>query len=96
MKKTRIFFLLISLFGSVLIAYQVPEWRLWLVMFVGMGMASLVILVDLLLRGGPLRGLCGAVCLRKNDFRDVSTGCYRGLGLLIKPAWSEYVKKMLN
>jgi hypothetical protein len=51
MKKTllifRIFFLLISLFGCVLIAYQVPEWRLWLVMFVGMGMASLVILIDL-------------------------------------------------
>ena len=51
MKKTllifRIFFLLISLFGCVLIPHQVPEWRLWLVMFVGMGMGSWVILVDL-------------------------------------------------
>jgi hypothetical protein len=65
-------------------------------MFVGMGMASLVILFDLLLCGGPLRGLCGAVCLRENDFREVSTGCYRGLGLQIRPAWSECVKKMLN
>lgn len=61
MKKTllifRIFFLLISLLGCVLMSYQVPEWSLWLVLFVGMGMASLVILIDLLLRGFSLRGL---------------------------------------
>ncbi|MBT4756879.1 MAG: TRAM domain-containing protein [Opitutae bacterium] len=63
MKKTllifRIFFLLISLLGCVLISYQVPEWSLWLVIFVGMSMASLVILIDLLLRGFSLRGLSG-------------------------------------
>jgi uncharacterized protein YacL len=63
MKKTllifRIFFLLISLLGCVLISYQVPEWNLWLVTFVGMSMASLVILIDLMLRGFSLRGLSG-------------------------------------
>lgn len=63
MKKTllifRIFFLLISLLGCVLISYQVPEWNLWLVTFVGISMASLVILIDLMLRGFSLRGLSG-------------------------------------
>ena len=61
MKRTlfifRIFFLLISLLGCVLMSYQVAEWSLWLVIFIGMGMASLVILTDLMLRGFSLRGL---------------------------------------
>lgn len=61
MKKTlfifRIFFLLVSLLGCVLMSYQVAEWNFWLVLFVGMGIASLVILVDLMLQGFSLRGL---------------------------------------
>ena len=61
MKKTllifRIFFLLISLLGCVLMSYQVAEWNFWLVLFVGMSMASLVILIDLMLQGFSLRGL---------------------------------------
>ena len=61
MKKTlyivRIFFLLVSFLGCVLMSYQVEEWNFWLVLFVGMSIASLVILTDLLLRGFSLRGL---------------------------------------
>ena len=55
MKKTlfifRLFFLLVSVLGCVLMSYQVDEWSLLLVLFVGMGMASLVILVDIMLEG---------------------------------------------
>lgn len=61
MKKTlfifRIFFLLVSLLGCVLMSYQVADWNLWLVIFVGMSIAILVILTDLLLEGFSLRGL---------------------------------------
>ena len=61
MKKTflllRLFFLLLSLFGCVLIWYVVQDWSLWLVLVVGMGIASLVILTDALLEGFSLRGL---------------------------------------
>jgi len=53
----RVFFLLISLIGCVLIWYVVQDWRLPLVIFVGMSIASLVILTDILLRGFSLRGL---------------------------------------
>ena len=61
MKKTlfifRIFFLLVSVLGCVLMSYQVDGWSLLLVLSVGMGMAILVILVDLMLEGFSLRGL---------------------------------------
>ena len=61
MKKTflllRLFFLLVSLLGSVLIWYVVQDWSLWVVLVVGMGIASLVILTDALLEGFSLRGL---------------------------------------
>lgn len=61
MQKTlfifRILFLLISLLGCVLLWHQVQDWELWLVLLIGMGIASLVILVDLLLQGFSLRGL---------------------------------------
>jgi uncharacterized protein YacL len=61
MKKTfllfRLFFLFLSLLGSVLIWYVVQDWSLWLVLVVGMGIASLVILTDALLEGFSLRGL---------------------------------------
>lgn len=61
MKKTlltfRLFFLLISVLACVLMAYQIEEWSLPLVLVVGMGIASLVILVDLMLEGFSLRGL---------------------------------------
>ena len=51
----RIFFLLVSLFGCVLIWYQDGTWSLWQVLCVGMGMAALVILTDMLLEGFSLR-----------------------------------------
>jgi len=61
MKKTlfifRLFFLLVSVLGCVLMSYQVDGWSLLLVLSVGMGMASLVILVDIMLEGFSLRGL---------------------------------------
>jgi len=61
MKKTllifRLFFLLVSLLGCALMAYQVEEWSFLLVLSVGMGIAILVILVDILLEGFSLRGL---------------------------------------
>jgi uncharacterized protein YacL len=61
MKKTllifRIFFLLVCLLGCVLLWYRVGDWSLWLVLFVGMSMASLVILIDMMLQGFSLRGL---------------------------------------
>lgn len=61
MKQTlfifRIFFLVVSLLGCLLLSYSVEEWNLLMVIFVGMSIASLVILTDLLLRGFSLRGL---------------------------------------
>jgi uncharacterized protein YacL len=53
----RCFFLLISLLGCLLMAYQVADWDLWLVIFFGMSIATLVILTDMLLEGFSLRGL---------------------------------------
>ena len=53
----RIFFLLVSLFGCLLIWYQYGAWSLWQVLCVGMGMAALVILTDMLLEGFSLRSL---------------------------------------
>jgi cyanate permease len=51
MQKTlfifRILFLLISLLGCVLLWHQVQDWELWLVLLIGIGIASLVIMVDL-------------------------------------------------
>lgn len=53
----RAFFLLLSLLACVLLNYVVEDWNLLLVLGVGMGIAVLVILVDLLLEGFSLRGL---------------------------------------
>lgn len=61
MKKTiyilRAFFLIVCLLGCFLLAYMVDEWSIWLVVSVGMPIAALVILTDLLLEGFSLRGL---------------------------------------
>lgn len=61
MRKTllifRLFFLAVSLLGSVLIWYVVEDWSLFVVLTVGLGMAALVILTDILLEGFSLRGL---------------------------------------
>ena len=53
----RIFFLFVCLLGCVLIWYHVGAWSLWQVLWVGMNMAFLVILTDLLLEGFSLRSL---------------------------------------
>jgi len=53
----RIFFFLICILGCVLIWYQVGAWNLWQVLWVGMNIAALVILTDLLLDGFSLRSL---------------------------------------
>jgi uncharacterized protein YacL len=53
----RIFFLLVSLLGCVLMSYVVEDWGIWLVISVGMSVAALVILTDVLLKGFSLRGL---------------------------------------
>ena len=61
MKKTiyilRAFFLLLSFLGCLLLNYVVEDWSLAMVLPVGMGIAVLVILTDLLLEGFSLRGL---------------------------------------
>jgi uncharacterized protein YacL len=61
MKKTllivRLFFLLISILGCFLMSYAVDDWNLPAVLFVGVSIAALVILTDLLLEGFSLRGL---------------------------------------
>lgn len=53
----RGFFLLFCLLGCILLSYVVEEWSLWAVVPVGMGIAVLVVLTDLLLEGFSLRGL---------------------------------------
>ncbi len=53
----RIFFLFVCLLGCVLIWYHVGAWSLSQVLWVGMNMAALVILTDLLLEGFSLRSL---------------------------------------
>lgn len=53
----RLFFLLVSVLGCVLMAYVVDGWSLPAVLFVGMSISCLVILTDLLLEGFSLRGL---------------------------------------
>lgn len=61
MQKTiyilRAFFLILSLLACLLLNYAVEDWSLWLVVSVGMSIAVLVILVDILLEGFSLRGL---------------------------------------
>ena len=61
MKKTiyilRAFFLVLSFLGCLLLNYVVEDWSLAMVLPVGMGIAVLVILTDLLLEGFSLRGL---------------------------------------
>lgn len=53
----RLFFLVVSLLGSCLMAYATEGWALESVLFVGMSIALLVILTDILLEGFSLRGL---------------------------------------
>ncbi|MDP4878281.1 MAG: twitching motility protein PilT [Opitutales bacterium] len=53
----RIFFLVFSLLGCVLLSHVISEWSLMPVLFVGMSLAALVILTDVLLEGFSLRGL---------------------------------------
>jgi len=61
MKKTlyilRAFFLLLSVLACLLLNYVVEEWSLLMVLPVGMSIAVLVILIDLMLEGFSLRGL---------------------------------------
>lgn len=61
MKKTllilRAFFLLVSFLACILLNYVVEDWSLLPVVSVGMSIAVLVILIDLLLEGFSLRGL---------------------------------------
>lgn len=52
----RIFFLLLSMFGCIVLSYS-TGWSLVQVLFVGIGLAALVILTDILLEGFSLRGL---------------------------------------
>jgi uncharacterized protein YacL len=53
----RIFFLIVSLLACLLLSFTVKEWNLWAVIFIGMSLAVLVILTDVLLEGFSLRGL---------------------------------------
>jgi len=53
----RIFFLIFSLLGCALLSYVTEDWNLLPVLFVGMSVAALVILTDIMLRGFSLRGL---------------------------------------
>lgn len=46
-----------SLLGCVLLNYVVDDWEFWPVVFVGMSVAALVILTDIMLQGFSLRGL---------------------------------------
>ncbi len=61
MRKTlfifRLLFLVLSFLGSVLMWYVVGDWDFFVVITVGMGIAALVILTDVLLEGFSLRGL---------------------------------------
>ena len=61
MRKTllifRLFFLTMSFLGSVLIWYVAEDWGLFIVLSVGLGIGTLVILTDILLEGFSLRGL---------------------------------------
>jgi uncharacterized protein YacL len=61
MKKTlytlRAFFLTLSFLACLLLNYVVDDWSLPLVLLIGMSIAVLVILVDVLLEGFSLRGL---------------------------------------
>ncbi len=63
MKKTifiiRIFFFLVCVFGSWLVCFSVKEWDQYQLLAIGIGMmlGSLVILVDIFLKGFSLRGL---------------------------------------
>ena len=55
----RIFFLLLCIVGGWLISYGVPEWDQYrfLAVFIGAAIGTLVILVDIMLKGFSLRGL---------------------------------------
>lgn len=53
----RIFFVLVSFLGCALLSYVVEDWNFLPVLFIGMCLAALVILTDILLEGFSLRGL---------------------------------------
>lgn len=53
----RIFFLILSLLSCFVLSYVVEKWNLAQVISVGMSLAALVILTDVLLKGFSLRGL---------------------------------------
>ncbi|MDQ8207176.1 TRAM domain-containing protein [Coraliomargarita sp. SDUM461003] len=53
----RIFFLIVSVLGCVLLSYVTDGWTLMPVLFVGISLAVLVILTDVMLEGFSLRGL---------------------------------------
>ena len=53
----RIFFLIVSLLGCALLSYAIEDWDVFPVIFVGMSLAVLVILTDVMLEGFSLRGL---------------------------------------
>lgn len=53
----RVFFVFVSLLACLLLSYVVEEWKLPTVIFVGMSLAALVILTDVMLKGFSLRGL---------------------------------------
>lgn len=53
----RLFFLILSFLGCLLMNYVIEEWTFLPVFFVGMSVAALVILTDILLEGFSLRGL---------------------------------------
>ncbi len=49
--------MLVSLLGCLLLSYVIDDWDILFVVFVGMSVAALVILTDVLLEGFSLRGL---------------------------------------
>ncbi|TVP77040.1 MAG: twitching motility protein PilT [Puniceicoccaceae bacterium] len=53
----RVFFLILSLLGCFVLSYAVEDWSVLRVLSIGMSLAALVILTDILLEGFSLRGL---------------------------------------
>ncbi|MDQ8194322.1 TRAM domain-containing protein [Coraliomargarita sp. SDUM461004] len=53
----RVFFLVVSILGCLLLGYTTEGWDLMPVLFIGMSVAALVILTDMMLQGFSLRGL---------------------------------------
>ena len=59
LRVIRLFFLLLCIIGGWLVSYGIPEWDeyRWVAVFIGAAIGSLVILVDIMLKGFSLRGL---------------------------------------